>query len=78
MCKITERPPHPDDNFYGQIEDTHMIRDENDLESPKEPEHSGGNNDKSSRNGKSEDWIGELERELQEITKKWPGSQRLG
>ncbi|EEH5461970.1 hypothetical protein GWE23_23040 [Salmonella enterica] len=55
-----------------------MIRDENDLESPKEPEHSGGNNEKSSRNGKSEDWIGELERELQEITKKWPGSQRLG
>jgi len=54
-----------------------MTRDENDRESPEESTDDGANADKSSQNDKSGDWIGELERELQEISKKWPGSQSL-
>lgn len=55
-----------------------MTRDENDRGSPEEPADSGTRDDKKTQNSKSRDWIGELERELQEITKKWPGSRSLG
>ncbi len=55
-----------------------MIRDENDRGSPEEPTDSGASDDKRPQNVKSRDWIGELERELQEVTKKWPGSRSLG
>ncbi|HEE1124394.1 TPA: hypothetical protein R6440_005460, partial [Klebsiella pneumoniae] len=47
-----------------------MTRDKNDRESPEEPADRGTRDDKSSQNDKGGDWIGELERELQEITKK--------
>ncbi|HHK9779979.1 TPA: hypothetical protein ACQZIZ_005483 [Klebsiella pneumoniae] len=55
-----------------------MTREENDRGSPEEPADSGTRDDKKPQNVKSRDWIGELERELQEITKKWPGSRSLG
>jgi len=54
-----------------------MTRDENDRESPQESTDGGTSDDKSSQHDKNGDWIGELERELQEITKKWPGLRSL-
>ena len=54
-----------------------MTRDENDRESPQESTDGGTSDDKSSQTDTNGDWIGELERELQEITKKWPGLRSL-
>lgn len=49
-----------------------MTRDENDRESPEESTNGGISDDKSG------DWVGELEWELQEISKKWFGSRSQG
>jgi len=63
--------------FRYRAGETQMTRDENDRESPQESTDGGTSDDKSSQNDKNGDWIGELERELQEITKKWPDSRSL-
>jgi hypothetical protein len=54
-----------------------MTTDKNDRESSQELTDSGGNDDRRKKNDKIDDWLSELERELQEITKKWPNSISL-
>lgn len=54
-----------------------MTHDEKERGSPEEPADSSIEEDKGSQNDKKNDWIAELERELREIDRKWPGSKRL-
>lgn len=53
-----------------------MTADKNDRESPRDTTDGDGTEDKSTQeNG---DWITELERELEEISKKWFGLRSQG
>lgn len=54
-----------------------MTHDKSGSKPPQAPEDSGGAEDKITQNDKNGDWIAELERELQELEKKWPGSGRF-
>lgn len=54
-----------------------MTSDKNDREAHREPTDGGGDDHKSTQNDKNGDWIAELERELQELAKKWPDSGRF-
>lgn len=48
----------------------------NDRESPPEPTESVSNDGKSTRDKRNDDWIAEMEPEMQQIAKKWPGARQ--